>query len=81
MSISGAATLHARATGLMAAKALLYFFLSTIACAALGFSMVMIVHPGNPGLRDRLRGTVLSDSATDGCQEPTALDAVLDLFR
>ncbi|XP_058795428.1 excitatory amino acid transporter isoform X2 [Phymastichus coffea] len=72
--ISGSASLNARMNGMIAVRTLVYFVLTSLLNAILGISFVLIIHPGNPGLREPI-----SPSAND--RVVNILDSLLDLGR
>nr|ALR88673.1 glutamate transporter-like 134 [Saccoglossus kowalevskii] len=70
--ISGLGSLDAKSSG-MGSRALAYYFLTTIMAAILGIILVVVIHPGNPDLKEDLEDE----------EQPKVdpLDAFLDLIR
>ncbi|OAD55224.1 Excitatory amino acid transporter [Eufriesea mexicana] len=72
--ISGSASLNARMNGMIAVRTLVYFILSSLLNAVLGVVLVLLIHPGNPGIRKSI-ATSHSGRAVN------ILDSLLDLGR
>ncbi|KAF3420125.1 hypothetical protein E2986_10793 [Frieseomelitta varia] len=72
--ISGSASLNARMNGMIAVRTLVYFILSSLLNAVLGVVLVLLIHPGNPGIRKSIP-TSHSGRAVN------ILDSLLDLGR
>ncbi|CAD1470846.1 unnamed protein product, partial [Heterotrigona itama] len=70
--ISGSASLNARMNGMIAVRTLVYFILSSLLNAVLGVVLVLLIHPGNPGIRKSI-ATSHSGRAVN------ILDSLLDL--
>ncbi|XP_035215700.1 excitatory amino acid transporter-like [Stegodyphus dumicola] len=72
--VSGLAQLDPKSSGKMGARALAYYFSTTILAAVVGIVLVIIIHPGDPSIKEEV-GT--------GTEEKTVstLDAFLDLIR
>ncbi|XP_012286474.1 excitatory amino acid transporter [Orussus abietinus] len=72
--ISGSASLNARMNGKIAVRTLLYFILTSLLNAILGVILVILIHPGDPGLRESVN-TVTHTRVVN------ILDSLLDLGR
>ncbi|XP_011502746.1 PREDICTED: excitatory amino acid transporter [Ceratosolen solmsi marchali] len=72
--ISGSASLNARMNGMIAVRTLVYFILTSLLNAILGVTIVLLIHPGNPGLREAI--TPLANA-----RAVNILDNLLDLGR
>ncbi|XP_033358487.1 excitatory amino acid transporter isoform X2 [Bombus vosnesenskii] len=72
--ISGSASLNARMNGMIAVRTLVYFILTSLLNAVLGVVLVLLIHPGNPGIRKSM-ATSHSGRAVN------ILDSLLDLGR
>lgn len=62
----------------MAIKAVCYFLCTSMICALVGLSMVLIVHPGSPEIKDKLRHETRQATSV---ADISALDTILDLLR
>ncbi|XP_008217902.1 excitatory amino acid transporter isoform X1 [Nasonia vitripennis] len=72
--ISGSASLNARMNGMIAVRTLVYFILTSLLNAILGVSLVLLIHPGNPGLRESIPPLAQARAVN-------ILDSLLDLGR
>lgn len=75
--IAGSASLNARMNGRIALRTLVYFATTSFFNALLGICLVLLIHPGNPGMHS-------GDSlAARGAERKTSnlLDSLLDLGR
>nr|XP_042906371.1 excitatory amino acid transporter isoform X2 [Parasteatoda tepidariorum]XP_042906372.1 excitatory amino acid transporter isoform X2 [Parasteatoda tepidariorum]XP_042906374.1 excitatory amino acid transporter isoform X3 [Parasteatoda tepidariorum] len=72
--ISGLAQLDPKASGKMGARALVYYFSTTIMAAVVGIVLVLIIHPGDPSIKENV-GTGTEE------KKVSTLDAFLDLIR
>ncbi|KFM69541.1 Excitatory amino acid transporter 2, partial [Stegodyphus mimosarum] len=72
--VSGLAQLDPKSSGKMGARALVYYFSTTILAAVVGIVLVLIIHPGDPSIKVNVGvGTEEKKVST--------LDAFLDLIR
>ena len=72
--IAGSASLNAKMNGKIALRTLVYFATTSFFNAALGIVLVLLIHPGDPGLHNTL------DRTTDH-RAVNLLDSLLDLGR
>ncbi|XP_054706096.1 excitatory amino acid transporter-like [Uloborus diversus] len=72
--ISGLAQLDPKSSGKMGARALVYYFSTTILAAIVGIVLVLIIHPGDPSIKEEV-GTGTEE------KKVSTLDAFLDLIR
>ncbi|XP_078036662.1 excitatory amino acid transporter 2 isoform X1 [Augochlora pura] len=72
--ISGSASLNARMNGMIAVRTLVYFILTSLLNAVLGVILVLLIHPGNPGIRKSME-------TTHNGRAVNILDSLLDLGR
>ncbi|XP_066594060.1 excitatory amino acid transporter isoform X1 [Prorops nasuta] len=72
--ISGSASLNARMNGMIAVRTLVYFILTSLLNAILGVILVLIIHPGNPGIRESIAPSTQARAVN-------ILDSLLDLGR
>ncbi|KAF8792784.1 Excitatory amino acid transporter 2 like protein [Argiope bruennichi] len=72
--ISGLAQLDPKSSGKMGARALVYYFSTTILAAVVGIILVLIIHPGDPSIKEEV-GTGTEE------KKVSTLDAFLDLIR
>ncbi|GIY23699.1 hypothetical protein CDAR_529811 [Caerostris darwini] len=72
--ISGLAQLDPKSSGKMGARALVYYFSTTILAAIVGIILVLIIHPGDPSIKEEV-GTGTEE------KKVSTLDAFLDLIR
>ncbi|MBN3275051.1 EAA2 protein, partial [Polyodon spathula] len=72
--ITGLAGLDAKSSGRLGTRAMVYYMSTTIIAAVLGVILVLIIHPGNPKLKERLGEGSEND-------EVSSLDAFFDLIR
>lgn len=72
--ISGSASLNARMNGMIAVRTLVYFILSSLLNAVLGVVLVLLIHPGNPGIRKSI-------ATSHNGRAVNILDSLLDLGR
>lgn len=73
--IAGSASLNIRLNGKIALRTMIYFLLTSIFNAILGVILVTVIHPGNPGLKDKL-GNGNEDRGSS-----SMFDSLLDLGR
>lgn len=73
--IAGSASLNIKLNGKIAARTLIYFLITSVMNAILGILLVVAIHPGNPGLKDKL-GNGNEDRGTS-----SMFDSLLDLGR
>ncbi|CAL7934650.1 unnamed protein product [Xylocopa violacea] len=72
--ISGSASLNARMNGMIAVRTLVYFILTSLLNAVLGVVLVLLIHPGNPGIRKSI-------TTSHSGRAVNILDSLLDLGR
>lgn len=72
--ISGSASLNARMNGMIAVRTLVYFILTSLLNAVLGVVLVLVIHPGNPGIRESI-------APSHHARAVNILDSLLDLGR
>uniref|UniRef100_A0A673I4W2 Amino acid transporter n=1 Tax=Sinocyclocheilus rhinocerous TaxID=307959 RepID=A0A673I4W2_9TELE len=72
--ITGLAGLDAKSSGRLGTRAMIYYMTTTIIAAVLGVILVLIIHPGNPKLKENLGEGAVND-------EVSSLDAFFDLIR
>ncbi|XP_069765144.1 excitatory amino acid transporter 2-like [Narcine bancroftii] len=72
--ITGLSGLDARSSGRMGTRALAYYMTTTVIAAALGVILVIVIHPGNPKLKNMT-------STRSNNPEVSSLDAFMDLIR
>ncbi|KMR05172.1 excitatory amino acid transporter [Lasius niger] len=72
--ISGSASLNARMNGMIAVRTLVYFILTSLLNAVLGVVLVLVIHPGNPGIRESI-------GPSHHARAVNILDSLLDLGR
>ncbi|XP_051153466.1 excitatory amino acid transporter isoform X1 [Leptopilina boulardi] len=72
--ISGSASLNARMNGMIAVRTLVYFILTSLLNAILGVSLVILIHPGDPGLKESIAPSTQARAVN-------ILDSLLDLGR
>ncbi|XP_076296288.1 excitatory amino acid transporter 2 isoform X1 [Lasioglossum baleicum] len=72
--ISGSASLNARMNGMIAVRTLVYFILTSLLNAILGVILVLLIHPGNPGIRKSM-------ATSHNGRAVNILDSLLDLGR
>lgn len=72
--IAGSASLNARMNGRIALRTLIYFTSTSFFNAILGICLVMLIHPGDPGMHSEM---VRSDDK----RNVNLLDSLLDLGR
>lgn len=70
----GLAQLDPKSSGKMGARALTYYFGTTIMAAIVGIVLVIIIHPGDPSIKEEV-GTGTEE------KKVSTLDAFLDLIR
>lgn len=70
----GLAGLDAKSSGRLGTRAMIYYMTTTIIAAVLGVILVLIIHPGNPKLKENLGEGLKND-------EVSSLDAFFDLIR
>ncbi|XP_077101648.1 excitatory amino acid transporter 2b isoform X1 [Siphateles boraxobius] len=72
--ITGLAGLDAKSSGRLGSRAMIYYMSTTIIAAVLGVILVLLIHPGNPKLKENLGEGAKND-------EVSSLDAFFDLIR
>ncbi|XP_027029012.1 excitatory amino acid transporter 2b isoform X1 [Tachysurus fulvidraco] len=72
--ITGLAGLDAKSSGRLGTRAMIYYMTTTIIAAVLGVILVLIIHPGNPKLKEGLGEGLKNDDVS-------SLDAFFDLIR
>ncbi|KAG8012264.1 Excitatory amino acid transporter 2, partial [Nibea albiflora] len=72
--ITGLAGLDAKSSGRLGTRAMVYYMSTTIIAAILGVILVLVIHPGNPKLKENLGEGEKND-------EVSSLDAFFDLIR
>ncbi|XP_041987140.1 excitatory amino acid transporter isoform X2 [Aricia agestis] len=73
--IAGSASLNAKMSGKIAVRTLLYFILTSMFNAFLGVVLAMLIHPGQPELREDFEGVLENRS------DHSILDNILDIGR
>lgn len=71
---AGLAGLDAKSSGRLGTRAMVYYMTTTIIAAVLGVILVLIIHPGNPKLKENLGEGEKNDDVS-------SLDAFFDLIR
>ncbi|KAH7644329.1 excitatory amino acid transporter 2-like protein [Dermatophagoides farinae] len=74
--IAGLAQLDAKSSGRMGSRAIAYYFGTTLLAAILGIVLVLLIHPGNPRIKQEAMKAV-----KDADTKVSTLDAMLDLVR
>ncbi|XP_028440606.1 excitatory amino acid transporter 2 [Perca flavescens] len=72
--ITGLAGLDAKSSGRLGTRAMVYYMTTTVIAAVLGVILVLVIHPGNPKLKENLGEGEKND-------EVSSLDAFFDLIR
>lgn len=72
--VPGSASLNARMNGMIAVRTLVYFILTSLLNAVLGVALVLLIHPGNPGIRESI-------GPSHHARAVNILDSLLDLGR
>ncbi|CAL8359742.1 unnamed protein product [Lota lota] len=72
--ITGLAGLDAKSSGRLGSRAMVYYMSTTIIAAILGVILVILIHPGDPKLKENLGEGVKNDDVS-------SLDAAFDLIR
>ncbi|XP_034736090.1 excitatory amino acid transporter 2b isoform X2 [Etheostoma cragini] len=72
--ITGLAGLDAKSSGRLGTRAMVYYMSTTIIAAVLGVILVLVIHPGNPKLKEHLGPGEKNDDVS-------SLDAFFDLIR
>lgn len=72
--VTGLAGLDAKSSGRLGTRAMVYYMSTTIIAAVLGVILVLVIHPGNPKLKENLGEGEKND-------EVSSLDAFFDLIR
>ncbi|XP_067091520.1 excitatory amino acid transporter 2b isoform X3 [Osmerus mordax] len=72
--ITGLAGLDAKSSGRLGTRAMVYYMSTTIIAAVLGVILVLIIHPGDPKLKEKLGEGHKNDDVS-------SLDAFFDLIR
>lgn len=72
--ITGLAGLDAKSSGRLGTRAMVYYMSTTVIAAVLGVILVLIIHPGNPKLKEGLGEGEKNDDVS-------SLDAFFDLIR
>lgn len=71
---AGLSGLDAKSSGRLGTRAMVYYMSTTIIAAVLGVILVLIIHPGNPKLKENLGEGEKNDDVS-------SLDAFFDLIR
>lgn len=71
---AGLAGLDAKSSGRLGTRAMVYYMTTTIIAAVLGVILVLVIHPGNPKLKENLGEGEKNDDVS-------SLDAFFDLIR
>lgn len=74
--IAGLAQLDAKSSGRMGSRAIAYYFGTTLLAAMLGIVLVLLIHPGNPKIKQEAMRVVKQEDT-----RVSTLDAMLDLIR
>ncbi|KAG7255016.1 hypothetical protein CRUP_014836 [Coryphaenoides rupestris] len=72
--ITGLAGLDAKSSGRLGSRAMVYYMTTTIIAAILGVILVLVIHPGDPKLKENLGEGTKNDDVS-------SLDAAFDLIR
>ncbi|KAK1887523.1 Excitatory amino acid transporter 2 [Dissostichus eleginoides] len=72
--ITGLAGLDAKSSGRLGTRAMVYYMTTTVIAAVLGVILVLVIHPGNPKLKENLGQGEKNDDVS-------SLDAFFDLIR
>uniref|UniRef100_A0A8C6SWI8 Amino acid transporter n=1 Tax=Neogobius melanostomus TaxID=47308 RepID=A0A8C6SWI8_9GOBI len=72
--ITGLAGLDAKSSGRLGTRAMVYYMSTTVIAAVLGVILVLVIHPGNPKLKEGLGEGEKNDDVS-------SLDAFFDLIR
>uniref|UniRef100_A0A3B4B8U2 Amino acid transporter n=1 Tax=Periophthalmus magnuspinnatus TaxID=409849 RepID=A0A3B4B8U2_9GOBI len=72
--ITGLAGLDAKSSGRLGTRAMVYYMSTTIIAAVLGVILVLVIHPGDPKLKENLGEGTINDDVS-------SLDAAFDLIR
>ncbi|XP_019749628.1 excitatory amino acid transporter 2 isoform X2 [Hippocampus comes] len=72
--ITGLAGLDAKSSGRLGTRAMVYYMSTTVIAAILGVILVLVIHPGNPKLKENLGEGEKNDDVS-------SLDAFFDLIR
>lgn len=72
--VTGLAGLDAKSSGRLGTRAMVYYMSTTVIAAILGVILVLLIHPGNPKLKENLGEGEKND-------EVSSLDAFFDLIR
>lgn len=71
---AGLAGLDAKSSGRLGTRAMVYYMTTTVIAAVLGVILVLVIHPGNPKLKENLGEGQINDDVS-------SLDAFFDLIR
>lgn len=71
---AGLAGLDAKSSGRLGTRAMVYYMTTTIIAAVLGVILVLVIHPGNPKLKENL-------GEGEENEDVSSLDAFFDLIR
>ena len=74
LSLSGLAGLDAKSSGRLGTRAMVYYMSTTVIAAVLGVILVLVIHPGNPKMKEQLGEGHKHDDVS-------SLDAFFDLIR
>lgn len=66
--------MDAKSSGRLGTRAMVYYMSTTVIAAVLGVILVLLIHPGNPKLKENLGEGEKND-------EVSSLDAFFDLIR
>lgn len=72
--ITGSASINAKINGKIALRTLIYFASTSIFNAILGTCLVLLIHPGDPGMHSEQKMPTITKSLS-------LLDSILDIGR
>ncbi|XP_037539330.1 excitatory amino acid transporter 2 isoform X1 [Nematolebias whitei] len=72
--ITGLSGLDAKSSGRLGTRAMVYYMTTTVIAAVLGVILVLVIHPGNPKLKENL-------GEGEENEDVSSLDAFFDLIR
>ncbi|OQV20940.1 Excitatory amino acid transporter 1 [Hypsibius exemplaris] len=78
--VSGLAALESQTSGKIGARAVIYYFTTTVMAVILGIALVEIIRPGDVGKR-HANGTAIPQVASSPTEPTTTVDTFLDLIR
>lgn len=71
---AGLSGLDAKSSGRLGTRAMVYYMTTTVIAAVLGVILVLVIHPGNPKLKENL-------GEGEENEDVSSLDAFFDLIR